>query len=102
MRAHTSCSTLAGEKTAAIWKTGFVPRKRLLAAQVALPPHSRQDCYRNERERGNAVFNTLEEQILNTPGAAPSPGARAIRHVGLFVLSVVVFAALYLAIRLVG
>ncbi len=48
------------------------------------------------------MFNTLKEQIANTQGAAPSPGARAIRHVGLFVLSVVVFAALHLAIRLVG
>lgn len=48
------------------------------------------------------MFNTLEEQIEEAQGAAPSPGARALRYVGLSVLSLIVFAALYLAIRLAG
>jgi hypothetical protein len=48
------------------------------------------------------VFNSLEEQIDQTEGGAPSTGARALRYVGLLVLSAIVFAGLYLAIRLVG
>ena len=46
------------------------------------------------------MFNTLEEQIEKTQGAPPSTGAQAIRYVGLFVLSAVVFGVLYVAIRL--
>lgn len=48
------------------------------------------------------MFNSLEEQIDDTQGGAPSTGARAVRYAGLFVLSAVVFAGLYLAIRLAG
>lgn len=48
------------------------------------------------------MFNSLEEQIDETQGGAPSKGGRALRYVGLFVLSAVVFAGLYLAIRLAG
>lgn len=46
------------------------------------------------------MFDTLEEQIERTEGGAPSKSARALRYVGLFVLSAVVFLLLYLAIRL--
>ena len=48
------------------------------------------------------MFSSLEEQIDETQGSAPSKGGRALRYVGLFVLSAVVFAGLYLAIRLAG
>jgi hypothetical protein len=48
------------------------------------------------------VFNSLEEQIDETQGGAPATGGRAVRYVGLFVLSAALFAALYLAIRLAG
>ena len=48
------------------------------------------------------MFNSLEEQIDKTQGGAPSRGGRAVRYVGLFVLSAIVFAAIYLAIRLAG
>ena len=48
------------------------------------------------------MFNSLEEQIDKTQGSAPSTGGRAVRYVGLFVLSAIVFAALYVAIRLAG
>lgn len=47
------------------------------------------------------MFNTLEEQIERTEDIAPSPGALAARYAGLLVLTVVVFGALYMVIRLV-
>lgn len=48
------------------------------------------------------MFNSLEEQIDKTQGGAPSTGVRAARYAGLFVLSAIAFAALYIAIRLAG
>ena len=47
------------------------------------------------------MFNTLEEQIARTEGPAPSPGARAIRYVGVFVLSGIIFVALCVTMWLV-
>jgi hypothetical protein len=47
------------------------------------------------------MFDTLEEQIERTEDAAPSPGARAARYAGLWALTVVVFGALYMVIRMV-
>lgn len=47
------------------------------------------------------MFDTLEEQIAKTEDAAPSQGVRAARYVGLAVLTIIIFAALYMAIRLV-
>ncbi len=48
------------------------------------------------------MFNSLEEQIDKAEGGAPSREARILRYLGLFVLSVIVFVGLYLAIRWAG
>ncbi len=46
------------------------------------------------------MFDTLEEQIEKSEGETPSEGVRAAKYIGIFVLSAVVFAVLYVAIRL--
>jgi hypothetical protein len=48
------------------------------------------------------MFDSLNEQIEKSQGGAQSTGTRALRYVGLLVLSVVVFVALYMVIRVAG
>ncbi len=46
------------------------------------------------------MFDDLEEQIHKDEGAPPPLTTRVLKYVGLFVLTLIVFGALYLAIRL--
>ncbi len=48
------------------------------------------------------MFDSLEQQIEQTEGGAPPRSARALRYIGLFVLSAIVFLVLYVGIRLAG
>jgi len=48
------------------------------------------------------MFNTLDEQITQAEGTSLTTSERLIRYAALTVISVIVFAGLYLAIRLVG
>ncbi len=45
------------------------------------------------------MFETLEEQIHEVEGATPTRGQRLLRYAVLLVISLVVFGALYFAIR---
>jgi len=47
------------------------------------------------------MFDTLEEQITQAEGTSLSGRERLIRYAALMVVSLIVFAGLYLAIRLV-
>ncbi len=48
------------------------------------------------------MFETLEEQIQEVEGAAPSRAQRALRYLVLLIISLVVFGGLYFAIRSLG
>lgn len=48
------------------------------------------------------MFNTLDEQITQAEGTSLTTTERLIRYGALMVVSLVVFAGLYIAIRLVG
>jgi hypothetical protein len=48
------------------------------------------------------MFETLEEQIQEVEGAAPTRGKRILKYLALLVISLVVFGGLYFAIRLLG
>ncbi len=47
------------------------------------------------------MFESLDEQIATTE-EPESSRTRAVRYVGLFVISALIFAGLYAVIRLVG
>lgn len=47
------------------------------------------------------MFDTLEEQIEKSEGTPLTTGARACRDIGVFLLSAIIFGALYAVIRLV-
>ena len=48
------------------------------------------------------MFNTLDEQITQAEGTSLTTSERLLRYAALTVISLVVFAGLYVAIRLVG
>jgi hypothetical protein len=48
------------------------------------------------------MFNTLDEQITQAEGTPLTTSERLVRYAALTVVSMIVFAGLYLAIRLVG
>jgi hypothetical protein len=48
------------------------------------------------------MFQTLDEQIQEVEGAAPTRGQRALKYLVLLVISLVVFGGLYFAIRSLG
>ena len=52
-------------------------------------------------KEGTVMFNTLDEQITQAEGTSLSTKERLVRYAALTIISMIVFAGLYLAIRLV-
>ncbi len=46
------------------------------------------------------MFDSLEQKIEEAEGTAPSVGRQVLRYGGFLLVSIVIFAALYAAIRL--
>jgi hypothetical protein len=48
------------------------------------------------------MFDTLDEQIERTEGIHLTSKQKLLRYAGLFIVTVLVFGALYLAVRSLG